>query len=194
MTASDVPRTRAVVIGRAIILLAVIALRPIAAQRVKVGERAPDIALAVLDSGPARLRLAQLKGHPVVISFWASWCPPCRREMPELAIAYAANRRSGLEVMAVNEETLEVDEKGNGVYRSNQEHRKRLHGFLAEFPMPFRVLLDDEEGGVWTRYGTPWLPAMFFVDTAGIVRGMYLNGLVTSDSLAKGLKLILPGK
>lgn len=181
-------------IGRAIILLAVIALRPIAAQRVKVGQRAPDIALAVLDSGPAKVRLAQLRGHPVVISFWASWCPPCRKEMPELAKAYAANRRSGLEVIAVNEETLEVDEKGNAVYRSNQEHRKRLHGFLAEFAMPFRVLLDDAEGGVWTRYGTPWLPAMFFVDTAGIVRGMYLKGVVTSDSLAKGLKLILPGK
>ncbi len=108
-------RARAIVIGRAIILLAVMALQPLAAQRVKIGERAPDLALAALDSGPAKVRLSQLKGHPVVISFWASWCPPCRKEMPELAAAYTANRKSGLEVLAVNEESLEIDEKGYGV-------------------------------------------------------------------------------
>ena len=149
-------RIRVPFIGRAGLLFALVASQPLPAQRVKVGERAPDFALAALDRAPAKVRLSQLKGHPVVISFWASWCPPCRKEMPELAAAYTAYRSSGLEVLAVNEETLEVDEKGNGVYRSNQEHRKRLKGFLAEFAMPFSVLLDDAEGGVWTRYGTPW--------------------------------------
>ena len=59
---------------------------------------------------------------------------------------------------------------------TSQEHRKRLQGFLTEFAMPFAVLLDDGEGGVWSRYGKPLLPAMFFVDTAGIVRAMYLKG------------------
>ena len=187
-------RARAALIGRALILLAVMAPQALPAQRVKIGVRAPDFALAALDRGTTKVRLSELKGHPVVISFWASWCPPCRKEMPELAAAYTAYRSSGLEVLAVNEETLEVDEKGNGVYRSNQEHRKRLQRFLAEFAMPFSVLLDDAEGGVWSRYGTPWLPAMFFVDTAGIVRAMYDKGLVTADSLAKGLKSILPAK
>jgi thiol-disulfide isomerase/thioredoxin len=164
------------------------------AQRVKIGGHAPDFVLAQLDAGPAKLRLSQFKGFPVVISFWASWCPPCRHEMPELAAAFNANRNSGLQVLAVNEETLEVDEKGNGVYRTSQEHRRRLQGFLKEFPVPFSVLLDDAEGGVWSRYGNPWLPAMFFVDSAGIVRTMYLKGGVTADSVAKGLQSILPRK
>lgn len=84
--------------------------------------------------------------------------------------------------------------KGYAVYRSNKEHRKRLQGFLKEFTMPFSILLDDSEGGVWARYGQPWLPAMFFVDKDGIVRAMYLKGTVTADSLAKGLQLILPRK
>ena len=163
------------------------------AQRVKIGERAPDFELA-LDRSPTRVRLTQLKGRPVVISFWASWCPPCRKEMPELAAAFTAYRSAGLEVLAVNEETLEVDEKGNGVYRSDKEHRKRLLSFLGEFVIPFSVLLDDAEGHVWSRYGTPMLPSMFFVDTAGIVRTMYLKGAVSADSLAKGLQSILPAK
>lgn len=179
-------------IGRTLILLAVMIPQALPAQRVKIGRRAPDFVLAQLDGGTTKVRLSQLKGRPVVISFWASWCAPCRNEMPELAAAYTANRSSALEVLAVNEETLEVDEKGHAVYRSDQEHRKRLKGFLAEVAVPFAVLLDDAEGGVWSRYGNPWLPAMFFVDTAGIVRTMYLKGGVTADSVAKGLKSILP--
>lgn len=99
-------------IGRALILVAVMAPLALPAQRVKIGARAPDFSLAVLDGGSTKVRLSQLKGRPVVISFWASWCPPCRKEMPELAAAYTAHRSSGLEVLAVNEETLEVDEKG----------------------------------------------------------------------------------
>ena len=112
--------------------------------------------------------------------------------MPELAAAYTAYRSAGLEVLGVSEETLEVDEKGKAVYRTDKEHRKRLQGFLAEFAMPFSILLDDAEGGVWSRYGNPYIPAMFFVDTGGIVRTMYLKGGVTADSVAKGLKSILP--
>ena len=162
------------------------------AQRVKIGARAPDFSVAILNGGKTKVRLSELKGRPVVISFWASWCPPCRKEMPALAAAYSAHRSSSLEVLAVNEETLEVDEKGYAVYRSSKEHRKRLQDFLTEFPMPFSVLLDDDDGGVWSRYGTPYIPAMFFVDASGIVRTMYLKGGVTADSLAKGLSSILP--
>ncbi|HEY8164095.1 MAG TPA: TlpA disulfide reductase family protein [Gemmatimonadaceae bacterium] len=164
------------------------------AQRVKIGGRAPDFVLPQLKGGTTKVRLSDLKGRPVVISFWATWCPPCRKEMPELAAAYTANRNSGLEVLAVNEESLEVDEKGNGVYRSSREHRLQLQGFLAEFVVPFSVLLDDAHGGVWSRYGNPYIPAMFFVDSDGIVRTMYLKGGVTADSIAIGLKSILPRK
>ena len=185
---------RAALIRRALILIGVIAPLALPAQRVKVGGRAPDFELAQVTAGNTKVRLSKLKGRPVVISFWASWCPPCRKEMPDLAAAYTAYRSSGLEVLAVNEETLEVDEKGKGIYRTNDEHRKRMQAFLAEFAIPFSVLLDDAEGGVWSRYGNPYLPAMFFVDTAGIVRTMYLKGGVTADSIAKGLKSILPQK
>jgi peroxiredoxin len=183
---------RPALIGRALLLLALMTPSALPAQRVKVGARAPDFSLERLDGGNAKIRLSQLKGRPLVISFWATWCPPCRKEMPELAAAYTAHRSFGLEILAVNEEALEVDDKGHGVYRSNKEQRKQLQSFLKEFVMPFSVLLDDTEGGVWSRYGNPMLPAMFFVDTGGIIRTMYLKGGVTADSVAKGLKSILP--
>jgi Ni/Fe-hydrogenase subunit HybB-like protein len=111
--------------------------------------------------------------------------------MPDLAAAYTAYRSAGLEVLAVNEEPLEVDEKGVGVYRSSQEHRRRLAQFVAEIAMPFPILLDDAQGGTWSRYGRPWIPAMFFVDTAGIVRAIF-TAEIPADSLSKGLRTILP--
>ena len=173
-------------------MLAVISPSALSSQRVKVGARAPDFSLERLDGGNTKVRLSQLKGRPLVISFWATWCPPCRKEMPELAAAYTANRSSGLEILAVNEEALEIDEKGHAVYRSNKAQRKQLQSFLKEFVMPFSVLLDDADGGVWSRYGNPMLPAMFFVDADGIIRTMYLKGGVNADSVAKGLKSVLP--
>lgn len=172
-------------------VLALVAQRPMTAQRPKVGEPARDFGLAALDGGNAKVRLASLRGHPVVISFWAAWCPPCVKEMPELAAVYTAERASGLEVLAVNEENLEVDEKGRFVPRSAREHDARLRSFVARVPMPFPVLL-DQRGDVWQRYGSPMIPAMVFVDTAGIVRAVYYSGLVTADSLAAGLRAILP--
>ena len=172
------------------LLIALLVVRPGLAQAPKVGNPARDFTLATLD-GTTKLRLSQFKGRPVVVSFWASWCPPCRRDMPDLSAAYTAYRGSGLEVLAVNEEPLEVDEKGVGVYRTSQEHRKRLAQFVGQIAMPFPVLLDDAQGGVWSRYGRPWIPAMFFVDTAGTVRAI-LTGEIPADSLTRGLRTILP--
>ena len=64
------------------------------------GQLSPDFTLKTVVG--ATVTLSELKGHPVVINFWASWCPPCRVEMPLLVAAYQAHRDAGLEVLAVN--------------------------------------------------------------------------------------------
>jgi thiol-disulfide isomerase/thioredoxin len=175
--------------ARSFLLVVLLTPQALAAQKIVIGKPAPDFTLTTFGD-TTKVRLSQLRGHPVVVSFWASWCPPCRVEMPELAAAYQANRSAGLEVLTVNEEPLEVDEKGKGVYRSKQEHEKRLRLFLDQVALPFPVLADGSAGTVWAHYGQPWLPAMFFVDSAGIVRAKFDN-VVPADSLAKGLRTIL---
>ena len=91
------------------------------------------------------MSLDSLRGRPVLINFWASWCVPCRQEMPELAAAWQAQRASGLEVLAVN--------------LTDQERLKDVETFVAELALPFPVLLDKRGGSAsataWRRCPPP---------------------------------------
>lgn len=142
--------------------------------RAEVGDSAPAISLDLLRGGKASL--ASLRGRPVLINFWATWCAPCRQEMPELAAAWQAQRASGLEVLAVN--------------LADQERLKDVEAFVAELAPPFPVLL-DKRGRVRERYGLAALPTTYFVDALGVVRSVHA-GPLTSPALEKGLALILP--
>ena len=169
-------RAAPVVIGRALILLAVLAPRAGLAQVPEVGRPAPDFGLAALQGGD--VHLSQLRGRPVLINFWASWCGPCRTEMPEIVAAHAAHRAAGLEVLAVN--------------LTDQERRKDVRRFVAEMSMVFPVLL-DERGRVRRAYLLRGVPTTVFVDTAGVVRVIH-PGPLTSEALAEGLSAILPAR
>jgi len=68
------------------------------AQPVRQGARAPEIDLPTLAGG--RVQLSKLRGRPVVVSFWGSWCPPCRSEFPELVRAHREYGPAGLTVSA----------------------------------------------------------------------------------------------
>jgi peroxiredoxin len=139
-----------------------------------VGGPAPAIGLDLLGGGKATL--ASYLGRPVIINFWATWCVPCRQEMPELAAAWQARRASGLEVLAVN--------------LTDQERLKDVAAFVAELALPFPVLL-DKRGRVRERYDLVTLPTTYFVDSVGVVRAVH-PGPLTRGALEKGLALILP--
>lgn len=144
------------------------------AARPEVGDSAPAINLDRLGGG--QTSLGSLRGRPVLVNFWASWCVPCRQEMPELAAAWQARRTSGLEVLAVN--------------LTDQERLKDVEAFVVEFALPFPVLL-DKRGRVRERYGLAALPTTYFVDSLGVVRGVHA-GPLSRPALEKGLALILP--
>jgi cytochrome c biogenesis protein CcmG/thiol:disulfide interchange protein DsbE len=164
------------VIRRALVLLALLAPLAVRAQNLEVGQPAPDFGLATLQGG--EVHLSQLRDHPVLINFWASWCAPCRTEMPEIVAAYSAHRGAGLEVLAVN--------------LTDQESRSDVRRFVAEMRMAFPVLL-DERGRVRRAYQLRGVPTTVFVDTAGIVRAIH-PGPLTSEALARGLGSILPAR
>jgi cytochrome c biogenesis protein CcmG/thiol:disulfide interchange protein DsbE len=131
---------------------------PLEAQNTKadVGNPAPPISLPLLGGGKAELKT--LLGRPVLINFWATWCAPCRREMPDLAELWEAEAPNGLEVLAVN--------------LTDQERLKDVEAFIAELQLRFPVLL-DERGRVRERYDLVTLPTTYFVDSSGFVRGVH---------------------
>ena len=127
-----------------------------AAQQPKEGHPAPDFSLLSLRGDSARL--SQFRGHPVIVKFWATWCPTCRTEMPELLAARDSNRAAGLVVL-----TVDSDDKPTHI----RSFLATLTG-VADLP----VLIDPDRR-VQDRYRIPLLPTTVFIDTAGVVRVLH---------------------
>ena len=130
------------------------------------GEPAPDFSL-VLDDGRF-LRLSDLRGKPVVVNFWATWCGPCRMEMPELVKA----------AQTTDAVFLAVDV---------QEARGPVEQFAAEFAMELPVVM-DAEGKLRQLYRVPGLPTTFFIDADGAIASLVVGPLtpqVLADRLAE---------
>jgi cytochrome c biogenesis protein CcmG/thiol:disulfide interchange protein DsbE len=131
--------------------------RSISAPR--AGFPAPDFTLPT--AGGESLHLADLRGRPVLVNLWASWCLPCRSEMPAMQRVYADYQESGFLILAVN--------------ATNQDSREAALAFARENGLTFPILL-DEEGQVSQRYGLQALPTSFFIDPAGVVREVVVGG------------------
>src|SRR5581483_2973700 len=117
------------------------------------GQDAPDFTLKTLDG--SILTLSKLRGQPVLINFWASWCEPCRAEMPEIVRAYEAHKADGLVVLAINMTFV--------------DSLPEAQAFVKEFHMPFPVLLDDTGAVARDAYRLPVLPMSFFIDRKGMI-------------------------
>jgi cytochrome c biogenesis protein CcmG/thiol:disulfide interchange protein DsbE len=156
-------------IGTAALFLAV----PLLAQT--PGNIAPAFTLKTLDGAPASL--ADYAGHPVLINFWASWCKPCRGEMPSIIAAYQAHQQAGLAVLAIDL----TDQEGS---------TKDIRKFQTEFQMPFPVLL-DEKGKARKLYALRGVPTSVFVGADGVVRGVN-PGPISEAALQQHLSEILP--
>lgn len=138
-----------------------------------VGQVAPDFNLESLDGG--RIQLSELRGQPVVVNFWATWCTPCRREMPDFQSVYERYKENGLMMIGLN-----VGEARVGI----EEFRDQV-GF--QFP----VLVDQQEEAQ-TAYRILPLPATFFIDRTGKISAIYQHQMTRSQIESEVIRLLAP--
>ncbi len=140
----------------------------------QVGFLAPDFTLSTLDGGSVSLH--DLRGQVVVLNFWASWCPPCRAEMPALARVAQTYAPQGVTVLAVHATASD----------SPQAARR----FLDELGLHLPVALDTD-GRVVQAYRLSAFPTTFFVDPQGVIRDLVVGGPLSEASLRARLDALL---
>jgi cytochrome c biogenesis protein CcmG, thiol:disulfide interchange protein DsbE len=123
------------------------------------GFQAPDFEL--VESDGKTIQLSSLRGNPVLINFWASWCAPCKAEMPAMEHVYQKYGKDGLQILAINS--------------SIQDNRSNALAFTSQLGLSFPILF-DENGIVSNSYKVRALPTSFFVDRQGIVRDVVIGG------------------
>ena len=118
-----------------------------------IGDLAPDFELETIDG--SRFRLSDWRGQPILINFWASWCAPCRREVPALIRALDTHGSKGLTIVGVNiEESISV-----------------AQDFVGEFGIDYAIPMDFD-GAVFRAYGgggPSGPPRSFFIDPDGVI-------------------------
>lgn len=132
-----------------------------------VGDPAPEIRLVNLDGGP--VALSNLRGKGVVLNFWATWCPPCRREMPLLGSAWNEYQSRNVAIIGID-----VGEPPDAVRR-----------FVDSMGVTYPIWTDapsgagnfDDTNELLSRFGGVGLPTTVFIDADGIIRNIYVGEL-----------------
>jgi peroxiredoxin len=117
---------------------------------VKEGDPAPEFTLKNLEG--ETVKLSDFRGQGVFINFWASWCEPCKIEMPDMEKQYRLMKDQGIEIVAINIEESEL----------------AVSAFKKRMDLTFPILLDKDKSVV-NSYGVGPIPSSFFIDKDGIV-------------------------
>ncbi|MDE3054400.1 MAG: TlpA family protein disulfide reductase, partial [Gemmatimonadota bacterium] len=149
------------------------------APPVTVGSAAPSFRLPSVQPSGGTRALADYAGHPVLINFWATWCQPCREEMPSLERLYRADSARGLRVVAVS-----IDDRGAGDVISK---------FIRSAGVTFDVL-HDGRSAVMARYQVRGVPQTLLVGADGRIAGtQYVRDWDSPASRALVDSLLLRG-
>ena len=142
----------------------------------RAGDALPDIRAESLDG--ATVSLADYQGRPVLLNLWATWCPPCRAEMPYFQELAERFQERGLAVVGIS-----VDDPGA---------RDLLEAFLEESGVDYDILLDPSMVSM-DRLGVLGLPATFLVDSDGVVTLVRAGPVPESDqSFVDAIEAMLP--
>lgn len=142
---------------------------------------APDFSLPILANGAAidrrdgeDLALSDLRGRPVVVNFWASWCTPCEAEAPLLEAAWKRYEARGVVMLGVDVQDLSDNARE----------------FIARHRQSYPHVRDGSDD-TYREYGLTGIPETFFIDTEGLVRAKAV-GELSRAQLDNGIRLILP--
>ena len=124
----------------------------------RIGKPAPQFAMQLLDGG--EFRLSDHEGRPLVINFWASWCPPCRQESPAFERQWRRYRDTGIQFVGVD----------------IQDDISDAEAYVREFGLTFPNGLDPD-GKITIDYGVIGLPVTFFVSSSGVVEGRWVGAI-----------------
>ncbi len=138
------------------------------------GFAAPDFTLETLEG--EQITLSDLRGKAVVVNLWASWCPPCRAEMPALQAAYEADNARGLEILAVN--------------MTYQDREQDARNFVEDFGLTFTIPL-DRDGTIARQYLLRALPSTFFVGPDGVIRKVVIGGPMSEATIRSTVSELL---
>ena len=138
------------------------------------GFSAPDFTLDVLGGG--QVTLSGLRGKVVVLNLWASWCPPCKAEMPAIQKVYRAYADLGVVVLGVN--------------TTYQDSEPDAADFVRKYNLTFPIPL-DRDGSVSQRYALRGLPTTFFIDRKGIIRSIIVGGPMSEATIQSNIEELL---
>ncbi len=139
-----------------------------------IGHPAPDFTLAALSSQPAAaVHLASLKGKPVMLDFWASWCVPCQHEAPLLQATWQRVQSQGIVFLGID---------------FQDDHTQGLN-FLHTYGITYPNVVDDS-GSTAINYGLTGVPETFFLNRQGVIVSKVI-GELTQQTIQSNLQGIL---
>ena len=118
------------------------------------GNKAPNFGLKTLDG--QEVKLSDMVGKKVILNFWATWCPPCKAEMPHMQDFYEEQKNNQVTILAVN---LTTSEKSSD----------NIGSFVKDYGLTFPIVLDSE-GQVGQTYQAVTIPTSYIIDTKGVIR------------------------
>ncbi|MGG0791088.1 MULTISPECIES: TlpA disulfide reductase family protein [Bacillaceae] len=129
----------------------------------EIGAKAPDFSLKTLDG--KQVELSDYKGKKVMLNFWATWCPPCKKEMPDME-KYAQQAGDDVVVLAVN-----IDPEND------------VQAFVEDNGITFTIPLDSQsaKNPVNERYKILSIPTTYFIDKEGIIRNKVISAMQLKD-------------
>ncbi len=134
---------------------------PAASGALEVGSPLPDVELRRLNGTDTSLR--SYVGHPLLVNFFATWCEPCKAELPEIERRYAVDKDQGLVVLGVDQ----------------QEASFAVDGFTKQFGVTYPVAIDTGKAAVLFDLHT--IPLSVFVDASGVIRAIRIGQMQGAD-------------